>query len=141
MSNSGFNSPALPALGRLLLAAIFIWSGFGKLMAPGPTIGYIASVGLPVPPAAYAVAVIVELLGGLALLLGVQTRVVALALGLFCLATAFGVHGFGDRNNMIHAMKNISMAGGFLFVVAYGAGAWSIDAMLQRRRGLSAQTA
>jgi len=141
MNDSGFNAPALTGLGRVLLAAIFIWSGFGKLMMPAATIGYIAHVGLPVPPAAYAVAVIVELGGGLALLFGLATRWVALALGLFCLVTAFAVHGFADLNSQIHALKNIAMAGGFLFVMAHGAGAWSVDAMLHGRRPSAAQAA
>ena len=139
--NNPFNTPAVTALGRLLLALIFIMSGFGKLMAPGPTIGYIAHVGLPVPPAAYVVALIVELGGGLLLLAGFLTRWVALALGVFCLVTAFAVHGFGDMNSQIHALKNIAMAGGFLFVMAHGAGAWSVDAMRARRDGLTTQPA
>ena len=139
--NNPFNTPAVTALGRLLLALIFIMSGFGKLMAPGPTIGYIAHVGLPVPPAAYVVALIVELGGGLLLLAGFLTRWVALALGVFCLVTAFAVHGFGDMNSQIHALKNIAMAGGFLFVMAHGAGAWSVDAMRARRGGLTTQPA
>jgi putative oxidoreductase len=141
MNNAPLNAAAVPALGRLLLAAIFLWSGFGKLMAPGPTIAYIAHAGLPVPPAAYVVSLIVELGGGIALLLGFQTRVVAAALGLFCLVTAFAVHGFADRANEINAMKNIAMTGGFLYVIAYGAGAWSLDAMLSRRHGAAAQPA
>ncbi|MDA8251336.1 MAG: DoxX family protein [Rhodospirillales bacterium] len=140
-TDSNSSTAALTALGRVLLAAIFIWAGFGKLMAPGMYIGYIAHVGLPAPQAAYVVAVIVEFLGGLALLLGFQTRVVAAALGVFCLVTAFAVHGFADQNNTIHAMKNISMAGGFLFVIAYGAGAWSVDAMRQGRHVLSTHPA
>ena len=139
--DSKMNTTALPLIGRVLLCFIFLMSGFGKLMNPAGTIGYIAHVGLPVPQAAYAVAVIVELGGGLALLFGVFTRWVALALGLFCLVTAFAVHGFGDMSSQIQAMKNISMAGGFLYVVAYGAGAWSIDAMLGRRRGVSTMPA
>lgn len=134
MNDHTFNTPALVALGRLAMAAIFIWAGFGKLMAPSMTIGYIAHVGLPVPPAAYVVSLVVELGGGLALLAGLATRWVALVLGLFCLVTAFAVHGFGDMNSQIHAMKNIAMAGGFLFVMAHGAGAWSIDAMMGGRR-------
>ena len=131
-----FNAPAVTALGRVLLAAIFIWSGLGKLMAPAMAIGYIAHVGLPLPPAAYVVSVVVELLGGIALVVGFQTRFVAAVLGVFCLVTAFAVHGFADRMNEINAMKNIAMAGGFLFVIAHGAGAWSIDAM-RRPHGLA----
>ncbi len=139
--DSKLNSAALPLIGRVLLCLIFVTSGFSKLGNPAGTIAYIAHAGLPVPPAAYVVSLIVEVGGGLALLFGFLTRWVALALALFCLVTAFAVHGFADMNNQIHAMKNIAMAGGFLFVMAHGAGEWSIDAMLGRRRGVSAQHA
>lgn len=123
-----FNAPAITAIGRVLMAAIFLWAGFGKLMAPGPTIGYIGMMGLPLPAAGYVVALAVELLGGLALLIGFQTRIVAAVFFVFCLFTAFVFHGFHGHANEINAMKNICMAGGFLFVIAYGAGAWSVDA-------------
>jgi len=136
--NDTFNAPVVTAAGRVLMAAIFIWAGFGKLMAPGMTIGYMAHVGLPVPPAAYVVSVVVEVVGGISLLVGFQTRIAAAVFALFCLFTAFAVHGFADQNNSIHAMKNIAMAGGFLFVIAHGAGAWSVDAM-RGARALKAQ--
>jgi putative oxidoreductase len=123
-----------PAAGRVLLSLIFIWSGIGKLAAAGGTIGYIAAVGVPAPSLAYGIAVIVELGGGLLLLAGLFTRWVALALAVFCLFTAFVFHGFGDMANQINAMKNIAMTGGFLYVAAFGAGAWSLDAMLGTRR-------
>ncbi len=126
-----------PAVGRVLLAAIFIWSGIGKLMMPGMTIGYIASTGLPLPEVGLVLAIIVELGGGLLLLTGLGTRWVAVALALFCLFTAFVFHGFGDMSNQINAMKNIAMAGGFLFVFAHGAGAWSLDAIRFRRTALA----
>ena len=127
-----FQTSIAPGLGRVLLSLIFIWAGIGKLMAPSMTIGYIGSSGLPLPEVGYALAVIVELGGGLLLLTGLLTRWVALALALFCLVTAFAFHGFGDMDNQIHAMKNIAMAGGFLFVAAYGAGTWSLDALRLR---------
>lgn len=126
------NNGLIPALGRLLLAAIFVWAGLGKLMDASGSIGYIGSVGLPAPTLAYAVAVAVEFGGGLLLLAGLFTRPVAAILGLFCIVTAFAVHGFGDMGNQINAMKNIAMAGGFLFVIAHGAGSWSIDTVLGR---------
>lgn len=131
----------LPALGRLLLSGIFIISGFGKLSAAAGTIGYIASKGVPAPSAAYALAVIVELGGGLMLLFGLLTRWAALALAVFCLFTAFVFHGFDDMNNSINAMKNIAMTGGLLYVAAFGTGAWSFDALMQRRRDLTSRTA
>lgn len=129
---------AVPALGRLLLSLIFVVSGLMKLGAVGGTIGYIASKGVPAPSLAFGLAVIVELGGGLLLLTGLLTRWAALALAIFCLFTAFVFHGFGDMNNQIHAMKNISMTGGLLYVAAFGAGGWSLDALLLRRRGYAA---
>jgi putative oxidoreductase len=131
------NATLVPAAGRVLLALIFIVSGFGKLMAPTATIGYIASTGLPLPEAGYALSLVVELGGGLLLLAGLGTRWVALALAAFCVFTAFVFHGFGDMNSQIHAMKNFAMAGGFLFVFAHGAGEWSLDALRTRRAALA----
>lgn len=119
----------LPFAGRLGLAAIFILSGVSKLAAPGATLGYIASVGLPFPQLALATAVLVELIGGALLVLGYRTRLVAAVLALFSVATALSFHAnFADQNQFIHFFKNIAMAGGLLQVVAFGAGGLSLDA-------------
>jgi putative oxidoreductase len=126
-----------PLLGRILIAAIYILSGFSKLTAPAATAGYIASAGLPLPYAGVAVAVLVELVGGILLILGYQTRIVALAMALFTVATAVFFHSnFADQNMFIHFFKNIAMAGGLLQVVAFGAGSLSLDAALGRKKGL-----
>ncbi|MDF2119506.1 DoxX family protein [Roseiarcaceae bacterium H3SJ34-1] len=118
----------LPALGRLLIAVIFIFAGFGKIAAPVATQGYIASTGLPFPLLGYLLAVLVEAGGGVLLLIGYQTRLVALVLALFSVATAVIFHNdFADQNMMIHFLKNIAMAGGLLQVVAFGAGGFSVD--------------
>jgi putative oxidoreductase len=118
----------LPALGRLMLAVIFLLSGAGKIFAPGPTQAYITSAGLPLPLVAYALALIIEVGGGLLLVLGYETRAVALVLTVFSIATAFGFHhDFADQNQMMHFMKNIAIAGGMLQVVAFGAGGFSLD--------------
>lgn len=118
----------VPALGRALIAAIFLLSGFGKLTAPAGTIAYISAAGLPVPEAGYALALVVELLGGLALLLGYRVRIAALVLAIFSVAAAFSFHNnFADQNQMIHFLKNLAMAGGLLQVFAFGAGAFSLD--------------
>ncbi len=118
----------LPALGRLMIAAIFLLSGLNKVFAPGQTQAYIAAAGLPLAPVAYAVAVLVEVVGGLLLVLGYQTRAAASVLAAFCAVAAFGFHGdFANQNQMIHFLKNIAMAGGLLQVVAFGAGAFSLD--------------
>ncbi len=121
--------PAFLALiGRVLLAVIFIYAGYGKLMAHAGTVGYIAHGGLPMPEIAYFVAVAVELGGGILLLIGWQARAVAAVLALFCIVTAVVFHSdFADRNMMIHFMKNLAIAGGMLQVTAFGAGALSLD--------------
>jgi putative oxidoreductase len=119
----------LPAFGRLLLATIFLISGLGKVAAPTATIGYIGSTGAPFPTVGYAIAVAIELGGGLLILLGYKTRVVAAVMAAFAIATAFLFHhAFGDQNQMIHFLKNIAIAGGFLQIVAFGAGSFSLDA-------------
>lgn len=116
-------------LGRILLAAIFVFFGFGKAADPASTIGYISSVGLPFPALAYAGAVALELGGGIALLLGYHTRIVAAALALFSVLTAVTFHAnLADQNQMIHFFKNFALAGGLLQVAAYGAGRFSLDA-------------
>ena len=123
----------LPFVGRLLIGVPFAMSGFGKLAAYGPTVGKIAAVGLPVPPLAFAVAVVVELGGGLLLIAGYRARLIALALALFSLVTAAFFHGnFADQNQMIHFLKNVMLAGGLLQVAAFGAGAISIDSHLSK---------
>jgi len=142
MNTVNTNQSAIPAIGRVLLAAIFIISGFGKLMTPAGTIGYIASSGLPFASLAFAAAVAVELGGGLLLVAGFKTRIVAALLALFSVVTAFAFHGnVGDQNQMIHLLKNIALAGGLLQVVAFGAGAWSVDAFGARKavRGQAAR--
>ncbi|HEY9101961.1 DoxX family protein [Chitinimonas sp.] len=117
-----------PIVGRILIAAIFLLSGITKITAAAATKGYIASVGLPFPDLAYLVAVLVEIGGGVLLLVGYQTRIVALGLGLFTLATAFGFHNnFADQNQMIHFLKNLAITGGLLQVAAFGAGHYAVD--------------
>jgi len=118
----------VPVVGRAMISAIFLLSGFSKLAAPAMTIGYIQSVGLPLPTAAFVLSAFVEIVGGLALLLGFRTRIVASILFLFALATAAFFHrNFSDQDQFIHFFKNIAIAGGLLHVVAFGGGRWSLD--------------
>jgi putative oxidoreductase len=117
-----------PAAGRVLIAIIFLFSAVGKITGPAGTIGYIASSGLPLPSVCYAIAVVVELFGGLALLVGYRVRIAALALALFSIAAAIGFHNnFADQGQLISFLKNLAIAGGLLQVVAFGAGAFSLD--------------
>lgn len=114
--------------GRLMMAAIFLLSGIGKIAAPAATIGYIQSVGLPLPSVGYALAILVEVGGGLALLAGYRVRPVALVLAVFAVVTALAFHSaLGDQNQFIHFLKNVAIAGGLLQVAAFGAGAVVLD--------------
>ena len=125
--------------GRILIGVLFLMSGLAKLAAPAATQGYIASVGLPLPVASYAVAVAVEVLGSSLLIAGFRTRWVAAGMAVFALATALTFHNhFADQNQMIHFMKNIAIMGGLLQVVALGGGWFSVDRLLTHRSAVSA---
>lgn len=118
----------LPPLGRLLMSSIFLYEGIVLLRHPAGFTKYFAGVHVRVPEAAVWIAIVVQLAGGLAILVGFKARWAAAMLALFCLGTAFSVHlPAGDMANMIHFYKNLVMAGGFLYVVAYGAGRFSLD--------------
>jgi putative oxidoreductase len=128
LSASAGQPGILPLVGRILIAAIFLLSGAGKLAAPAGTIAYIQAAGLPLPPVAYGIAVATELGAGLLLVLGYRTRIVAAWLAVFSLATAFGFHhDLADQNQFIHFFKNVAMTGGLLQVVAFGGGRLSLD--------------
>src|SRR5579859_7496026 len=103
-------------------------SGLSKLGAHAATVGYIGMVGLPVPSLAYLVAVAIEVGGGLMLLSGYRVRPASVVMAVFSLVTAFFFHrNFADQNQMIHFLKNVMIAGGLLQIVAFGAGALSLD--------------
>jgi putative oxidoreductase len=129
-----------PLFGRLLIAAIFVFSGFGKITGFEGTVGYIASKGLPLPQLGAIAAIIVELGGGILLILGWKARWAAAAMMLFTLAAAVIFHNFWAvppdmaQNQMIHFMKNICMAGGLMYVVVFGSGPLGIDYDASRPR-------
>jgi putative oxidoreductase len=131
---------ALP-VGRVALSAIFLFSGMAKITGFSGTVGYVASAGLPFPELALSIAIVVELLGGLAVLIGFQTRLAALALSGFTVAAAVLFHAYWSDADpqsayvqQIMFWKNIAMAGGLLYVFQTGAGPLSIDALLEKRR-------
>lgn len=114
--------------GRLLLAAIFLLSGWSKLADPAGTLGYIQSVGLPFAHVGVALAIAVELIGGALLVIGYRTKLAAAALALFTIAAAIFFHAaLGDQNQFIHFFKNVAITGGLLQVIAFGAGRLSLD--------------
>lgn len=119
---------AIALVGRLLLANLFILAGVNKLGAAEGTIGYIASVGLPLAELIYYATVALEIIGGLMLAVGFKARYAATALGLFSMAAAVLFHAdFADQNQMTAFLKNLSLAGGMFFVAAFGPGRFSLD--------------
>lgn len=136
---------------RILLSFMFILSGFGKLSDPAGTAGMIAGAGLPAATALTYLAGIFELVSGLLVLVGFQTRLVGYALAAFCVFTGLVFHtgtvavpgwpegalGWINTLNQIMVMKNLTLAGAYLFLATFGPGAYSLDA----RRGAAFATA
>lgn len=125
---------ALNLIGRLMFVALFLPAGLSKLSGFEGTVGYIDSVGLPLPAVAAAAALALEILGSLALLIGFQTRFVAAVLAIFTLVATIFFHAFwavAPEQAFVQQLlffKNIGVIGGLLLLAASGAGAWSLDA-------------
>ena len=128
-----------PLVGRILIALIFLMSGYGKLTGFEGAVGYIASKGLPLPQLAAVAAIIVELGGGLMLVLGWKARWGAAALWVFTALAALLFHNYWAappaevQGQMINFMKNVSMLGGLIYVVVHGSGPLSLDGGQTRR--------
>lgn len=113
-------------VGRVFIAAIFVVSGLGKIAGYAGTQAYMESMG--VPGFMLPVVIILEVIGGLAIIVGWQTRIAAFLLAGFTIVSAILFHAnFGDQMQQISFMKNIAIAGGFLFLVANGPGALALD--------------
>lgn len=137
MTSSNTSTTAQNALnlaGRVLLAALFLPAGISKLTGFEGTVGYIASVGLPLPAVGAVLALLVEIVGSVALIAGFGTRIAALVLALFTLVASFFFHAFwavpADQAFMVQLLffKNVAVVGGLLALAANGAGGWSLDA-------------
>ena len=116
----------LDLIGRVFISGIFLLSGFNKIGNYDGTVGWMESFGLPgfllIP------AIVLEILAPLLIIIGYQTKIAAGALSLFCIATAFIFHNdFSDQMQFIAFMKNIALAGGFLFLVVNGAKGYCLD--------------
>jgi putative oxidoreductase len=117
--------------GRILLVAIFLISGLGKIGAYAGTAAYMTSVG--VPGALLPAVIAAEVLGAIAIIVGWKTRITALLLAGFTLLSGLIFHSnFSDQMQMIMFLKNVAIAGGFLLLVANGAGALSLDRRLAK---------
>ena len=126
-------NPYFGLAGRVSLAIMFVAAGYGKIGAYAATQGYMESMG--VPGMLLPLVIALELGGGLAIIAGWQTRIIALALAGFTLVAAFIFHlDFADQMQSIMFMKNLSVAGGFLLLAAYGPGAFALDGAAKTRR-------
>ncbi len=127
----------LTLVGRLLFVALFLPAGIGKLTGFAGTVGYISSVGLPLPTLGAVLALVVEIGGSLMLLTGFGTRIAALVLAVFTLAASVFFHNYwgvaADQAFVQQLMffKNVAVAGGLLVLAAHGAGSWSLDSRRQ----------
>ncbi|WP_395060298.1 DoxX family protein [Polaromonas sp.] len=124
-------------IGRVLIALLFIPAGFGKIAGFAGVTGYIASKGVPLPEVAAAIAIAVELGLGLLLLVGFQARWAALGIAIFTAVITVIFHAYWSvpaeqvMQQQQAFFKNIAVVGGLLTIVAWGPGAWSLDAKLK----------
>ena len=124
---------ALNLVGRLLIVALFLPAGLGKIAGFEGTLGYFASLGIPAPVFALVVTILIEVLGSIALLVGFQTRIVAVIMAIFTLAAAVTGHAYwaapADAAFIAQLLffKNIAVMGGLLVLASAGAGGLSID--------------
>ncbi len=124
---------ALTLAGRALLALLFVPAALMKITGFEGTAGYIASVGLPLPALGVVIAIVIEGLGGLALLAGFKTRIAALALAVFTLVATFFFHNYwampaeAQMMQQLMFFKNLAVIGGLLAFAAFGPGGWSVD--------------
>ncbi|HZP87323.1 MAG TPA: DoxX family protein [Burkholderiales bacterium] len=131
MSPQLTNTAAL--IGRILLAVIFVVSGFGKIGGFSGTAAYMASKGLPIVPVLLVLTIVIELGGGLLLIVGYKTRWVALVFFLWLIPVTLVFHQFWGidaaqvQMQQIQFMKNVAIMGGMLMVLAFGPGAYSVD--------------
>jgi len=128
---SGFHDIAL-VIGRILIGALFLIAAYNKFKGYDGTIAYFTRLGVPAPSVTAPLIELFEVVAALMLIVGYQTRLVALALGAFVVVAALFAHtNFADGNQLNHFLKNMAVAGGCLALFTSGAGTYSLDA----RRG------
>ncbi len=120
-------------VGRVLLALLFMWAGYGKITDYAGTAGYMASAGLPMVGVLLPLSILVELGGGLALIVGWQARWAALVLVAYTVVATLTFHNFWAMKpddvmmNTLLFYKNAAVMGGLLMVWAFGPGRISVD--------------
>jgi len=132
----------LPLVGRFLLCLIFVMSGLGKIFDFGGTVEYMRSHGIPWPAFLLIVAIALELVGGISVIIGYWTRAGVLLLLLFLVPVSFSIHDFWtiedpatQRIEMSLFMKNVSIAGGLIYLLQFGPGRFSLDSRSRPKAG------
>jgi len=131
MANS--SGSIVPLLGRILLSSVFLIAAYGKVTGFHGEEAFVAMKHLPMPAVALGIAMMVELLGGLAILVGLYARFAAWIVFLYMIPTTFLFHNFwtlegaARMDTTLHFEKNIAIMGGLLILASFGAGAYSID--------------
>jgi putative oxidoreductase len=131
MANS--SGGIVPLVGRILMSAVFILAGIGKIRGFSGEEMFVASKHLPLPAVALTIAMIIELVGGLAILVGLYTRFTAWIVFLYMIPTTFLFHNFwamqgaAQQDNMLHFEKNLAIMGGLLILATFGPGSMSVD--------------
>src|SRR5262245_8720231 len=126
-------NPVLPLAGRFLIAALFLVAGTRKVLAFSLQVAYFTKLNFPMPEVMTVLAILIEIGGGLALVLGWKTRWAAWLLALFVLIATFTAHRFWEfdtalqANQMNHFLKNLAIIGGLFFVITFGPGRLSVD--------------
>jgi putative oxidoreductase len=131
--------PFADAIGRALIAVLYLLSGWGKISAYADTQAYMQHAG--VPAALLPLVILLELGGGIAVVIGFCTRPAALLMAGFSITVAFLFHNAADQVDRLMFLKDLGLAGGFLFLVANGAGRLSVDAWLSDRANTHADEA
>ena len=130
-------------LGRVAIAALYLPSGFSKLMNLDAFINQMDGRGVPFAPILAPLGAAIEFLGSLLLLVGVQVRLAALALLVFTIVATLIAHRFWEYQDAARRMqqtnffKNVAIAGGFIFLIAHGGGRWCLERLWRRDRRLN----
>ena len=116
-------------IGRILLGVLFLIAAYNKAKGYGGAVGYFTKLGVPAAGVVAPLTILFEAAAGILLIIGYQTRLVAIAVAAFCVATALIAHtNIADGNQFNHLLKNLAIAGGALALFVSGAGAQSLDA-------------
>jgi putative oxidoreductase len=120
-------------IGRILIAAIFLMAGLSKIGNFSGTSHFMASKGIPFTDIALVLTILIEVFGGLSIILGYKTKWGAWALFVFMIPATLVFHtNFSDQDQMIHFLKNLAIMGGLLYIIAYGPGSFSLDIKMKK---------